>query len=214
MKAVDLGLVPHAEAEVLQAALVAEMLQGRGEPTLFVCQHPAVITLGRRGGREALLCGDDALRARGIDLRRCARGGEATAHFPGQLVAYPVMPLERRPGGLKAWVADLEAAVMATAAVFGVHCRRRKGFPGVWTERGKLASVGVAVKRWVGYHGVAMNVEEAATRDGPFACIKPCNLDVAPVSLEAEAGRVLKVDDVKHVLIQECQARLAHPSLA
>lgn len=212
MKIVDCGLMAYAGAEQMQRERLAEVAAG-GEDTLFLLEHPPVITIGRHGGGEHLLAAPDFLRARGIDLCPSARGGKITCHFPGQLVAYPVFRISGRPGGLKGFFADIEEAVIETAAAFGVAAERRDGFPGVWTAKGKLCSIGVAVKRWITWHGLALNVGPDVSL---FDLITLCGIEGArPTSLALErAEGAPPMSDVKGVLAHAIQTRFAHPPLA
>lgn len=211
MRIVDLGRAAYAEVEAVQQARLMEVAEG-GEDTLFLVEHPPVITIGRHGGGEHLLAAPDFLAARGIELARSARGGKITCHFPGQLVAYPVVRIAARPGGLRRFFDDLEDAVVETAGVFGVAAERREGFPGVWTARGKLCSIGVAVKRWVTWHGLALNVGEDLSL---FDLITLCGIEGArPTSLAIERGEAPSMESVKETLSHALATRLAHPTLA
>lgn len=204
MKVLDLGLIPYHQAEALQLVAVRQVLDG-GEETLFLLEHPPVITVGRQGGLENLHASPEFLAAQGVDLARVSRGGNITCHFPGQLVAYPVLRIERRPGGLRGFFQDLEEAVIRALGKFGVAGERWQGRPGVWVAGRKICSIGVAVRRWVTYHGLALNV-------GPdlslFARITLCGLpDARPTSLHLELERVPgaalpTMDQVKHALAQ------------
>ncbi len=212
MRIVDCGLMEYEAAEAMQRERLAEVSAG-GEDTLFVLEHPPVITIGRHGGGEHLLAAPGFLKSRGIALCPSARGGKITCHFPGQLVAYPVFRIAGRPGGLKGFFADIEEAVIETAAAFGVAAERRAGFPGVWTARGKLCSIGVAVKRWVTWHGLALNVGPDVSL---FDLITLCGIEGArPTSLALElGGDAPPMSGVKEVLAHAVQTRFAHPPLA
>ena len=115
MRILDLGLIPYAEALALQEQAVHAVENGE-EECLFVLEHPPVITFGRNGGKENLLMGADFLSANGVELVQSSRGGNITCHFPGQLVAYPIMRVDKRPGGLKRFFHDLEECVIRTLA--------------------------------------------------------------------------------------------------
>jgi len=189
VRIVDLGLLSFGAAEALQVCTVEEVRAG-AEAVLFLVEHPPVVTIGRQGGLEHLHASPEALAVAGIELVRCSRGGKITCHFPGQLVAYPVLSIERRPGGLRRFFHDLEEAAVRTARAFGVAGERIQGRAGVWVGARKLASVGVAVRRWVTYHGLALNVGPDVSL---FDRITPCGLaGVRPTSLALElaaAGR-------------------------
>lgn len=215
MRIVDLGLLAYAEAEALQLAALHEAQAG-GAQTLFLVEHPRVITLGLQGGQENLHVDASFLASQGIELAQTRRGGSITCHFPGQLVAYPIVRVDRRRGGIRRFFSDMEEAVIRTSARFGVQAARRQGFPGVWTgsqaDSRKICSMGIGVKRGVAYHGLALNV-------GPdlslFELITLCGIDGAlPTSLTREAGREIMIKEVKDVLSQEFRALFAHPPLA
>ena len=205
MKVVDLGLISYADALTLQMQAVEDVLAG-GEEVLFVLEHHPVITLGRHGGESYLSRSADELRAAGIEVAQASRGGNVTCHFPGQAVIYPVMRISRRPGGLKGYFHDLEQACIDALAALGVHAGRYPGRPGVWTGPRKIASVGVGVRRWVSYHGLALNA-------GPdlslFSLVTACGLpgvEMTSVARELERSgdpaEGADIGRVKNALVQ------------
>ncbi len=227
MRIDDLGLISYREAEALQLATLAEVQNG-AEEVLYLLEHPKVITLGRQGGSENLHVSQAHLRAQGIELAQTLRGGNITCHFPGQLVAYPIFRVEKRPGGIRQFFHDMEEVVIRTCAAFGVCVTRRQGFPGVWTspEQGqrKICSMGIGVKRFVTYHGLALNVGPDVSL---FDLITLCGIGGATAtSLTAEAARqntrladpaanaAIEVKEVKDVLAREFRACFAHSPLA
>jgi len=212
MRIVDLGLIPYAEAEALQVRTVEEVLAG-GEETLFLLEHPPVVTLGRQGGLENLHASPEFLASQGVEVHHISRGGNITCHFPGQLVAYPIFRIERRPGGVRQFFFDVEEAVIRTLDRFGVAAGRWEGRPGVWVGSGKICSIGVAVRRWVTYHGLALNVGRDLSL---FDRITLCGLpDARATSLLLELDQqqggaaAPAMDDVKHALSQSFQAVFA-----
>ncbi len=211
MRIVDLGLTPYKEAEALQVRTLEEVLAG-GEPTLYLVEHPKVITLGRQGGGENLHVGAEYLAGQGIELAQTARGGNITCHFPGQLVGYPIFRVEKRKGGIRKFFEDMEEAVIRTCAHFGVETTRRAGFPGVWTATKKICSMGIGVRRGVTYHGLALNVGPDVSL---FGLITLCGIAGAmPTSLALETGREIDMKEVKDVLSGEFRARFAHSPVA
>ena len=153
-----LGTVPYQPAWELQDEL-AEQRRGRhiGDRLLLV-EHFPVYTIGRGGDASNMLASTERLREIGAELIRVDRGGDVTFHGPGQLVAYPIVEL-LDPLDLRRYVRILEAAVLDTAAVFGVEATRFDGRPGIWIDdQRKLAAIGVRVKRGVTTHGLALNV--------------------------------------------------------
>lgn len=212
MQVVDLGLVSHAEADAVQMARLPLVAAG-AEDTLFLLEHPKVITLGRNGGRENLLVGDDVLAREGVGLVQTGRGGNITCHFPGQLVAYPVFRIAGRRGGMRRFFFDLEEAVIRALARFGLAAGRAEGRPGVWIGPRKIASIGIGVRRWTSYHGVSLNVGRDLSL---FRLITLCGLpDAEPTSLHRELGdESIPMQEVKHVCAQEFLAVFAHPPVA
>jgi len=209
----DLGLIGYAQAETIQLETLDKVTSGQCDNTLFLLEHPKVITLGRQGGAENLHVDESFLAARGIELARTARGGNITCHFPGQLVAYPIWRVEKRPGGMRRFFHDMEAAVIATCAAFGVETVRRPGHPGVWVDESrKICSMGIGVRRWVTYHGLALNVGRDLSL---FGMITLCGIEGAkPTSLSAEAGRDITIKEVKHVFAREFGKAFADSALA
>ncbi|MCM2358235.1 MAG: lipoyl(octanoyl) transferase LipB [Geobacteraceae bacterium] len=184
----DLGTIDFHEAFALQERLVAGVAAGTEPETLLLLEHPPVYTIGS-GGNEANLL-DPAIAAVRIN-----RGGDVTWHGPGQLVGYPIVNLGRRRRDLHRYLRFLEELLIAVAADFRVESWRLPGRTGAWTEEGKLASIGVGVRRWVTMHGFALNVS-AALAD--FGRINPCGIAGCPVSsLERECGASVMMAEVK-----------------
>lgn len=213
MNIVDLGLISYKDAEALQLQTLKEVTAGERENTVYLLEHPKVITLGRQGGAENLHVDEGFLKTQGIELAQTTRGGNITCHFPGQLVAYPIWRVEKRPGGMKTFFHDMEEAVIRTCARFGVPTRRRPGHPGVWVdETRKICSMGIGVKRWVTYHGLALNVGRDVSL---FQMITLCGIQGAtPTSLSQEAGRDIAIEEVKHVFAQEFRNAFADSAVA
>jgi len=177
---VDLGVRDYASTLELQRAMVAERARGeRGDAVLLV-EHPPVVTVGRRGRGP----GGFAPRG-GVPVVEVERGGEATYHGPGQAVVYPIVFLPEGRRDLHAFLRALEGAVIDTLAGYGVAGERVAGKTGVFVGGRKVASIGVAVSRWVTYHGVALNVD---TDLRGFAGFAPCGL---PSSTMANVGTLL-----------------------
>jgi lipoate-protein ligase B len=191
---VDLGVRDFAEVWKLQLELVGARQRDEIPDTLLLVEHPHVITAGRSAKRENLL--DLA----GTPLYEIERGGDVTYHGPGQLVGYPIFRLGDGERDLHVYLRNLEEAIIRALARFGLPGARKPEWTGVWTADGarKLASIGVAVKRWVTLHGFALNV---ATDLGRFAAINPCGLDAAVMaSMAGELGRPIDMAAVKEVV--------------
>lgn len=206
MEILDLGVLGFDAAHARMLERVEARIAGKVEDCLFLVEHPHVITLGRRDAPYLIKAPMDRLADLGIVVRRTERGGLVTYHGPGQLVVYPVVHLPGRGMGVRQHVGILEEATVAVAAALGVDALCRPGYPGVWTVGGsKLASVGVAVRRAVTYHGLALNV---APDLGFFNLIDPCGLGVRMTSLAQELGRWVSVDEVKATWVQQWLWRL------
>ena len=163
-----LGRVAFDATAALQERLRTAILAGESPERLLLCEHDPVITLGRRTRPEHLLAPASELEQRGIAVRAATRGGEATYHGPGQLVAYPVVRLRR---GVLAHVEGMAAAVIDLLAVFGVAGQWRRAEPGVWVDDAKICAFGIHVRRGVAIHGLALNL---GLPPEVFAPIVPC----------------------------------------
>jgi lipoyl(octanoyl) transferase len=197
----DLGLRPYAEVLAYQHELVRGRQRGELGDRLLLVEHPDVITLGRRRDADK-----NVLSPGSIPVVEIERGGDATYHGPGQLVAYPILQLEGGERDLHAYLRALEEAIIATCADLGLAAERNPGWTGVWVgprpglqpERRKLASIGIAVRRWVTFHGLALNVSTELSR---FSALNPCGLEAnVMTSLARELDRAIGLDEVRPLL--------------
>ena len=197
---VDMGTASYDRTMELQRRLVRRAGMS-GRTHVILAEHvPAVITLGRRGRREHVLVSDEQLAADGIELRRYKRGGEVTYHGQGQLVAYVIRRLGRKGRSVHGHVHELEEAVIRLLKLLGIRANVRSGQRGVWVADRKIAAVGVAVERWVSYHGLALNVTTDLSR---FGLIIPCGQAGARMtSLAQTLGRDVSMHDVKARLLE------------
>lgn len=195
----DWGLLDYDTAWQRQQERVDALQRGEGENTLVFVQHPPVVTLGRRGSEADLRRSIPDLKAVGLTIQPIDRGGLATAHEPGQLVLYPLLRLLRHD--LRLFVNTVTGAVVTVLARYGVKATLVEGEPGVWIEGRKVASFGIAVKRWVTCHGLALNVNnDLAT----FSAIVPCgHPDVVMTSLQRELGKPLDMSELRDRLAAE-----------
>ena len=186
---------PYEPLRAIQTALVAARREGSldTDVVLFV-EHTPVFTLGRRGGMENLRVAPAFLERTGIPVAHAERGGDVTYHGPGQLVIYPIVDLPRARLKVVTFVEGLEEVMIRTAADFGVRGERSLRNRGVWVEERKLGSVGIAVRRGVSFHGLALNVNVDLT---PFQWIHPCGLqEVRMTSLAREGAEGVTLDPV------------------
>jgi len=173
LRVIRWGRTVYTEALAQQQKLQTERLAGQIADCLILTEHEPVFTLGLRGGAERHLLWDRAqLASEKISLAETNRGGDITYHGPGQLVAYPIVSLESRRD-LHAYLRLLEEVLVATVARYGLAATRREGLTGIWVGRRKLAAIGVAVRRWVTMHGVALNV---CPQLAHFSGIVPCGI--------------------------------------
>jgi lipoate-protein ligase B len=168
-------------------ALVAARAAGETADWLLYPRHESVLTVGRNPSDGNVRADDATLARLGIEVVEVPRGGDVTWHGPGQLVGYPIVQLDRVDRDLHRWLRLLEDAVIASLARWGLDGRRVAGRTGVWlSEREKICSIGVAVRRWVSYHGFALNVSNALD---PFVLIHPCGYrDIRMTSMAERLG--------------------------
>ncbi len=191
----DRGQAPYREAWAAQLAQVEVRKTGAGVDTLMLVEHPHVITVGR--SQRALA---NVLAAGEVEVIEIERGGDVTYHGPGQLVAYPIVLLGDGERDLHRFLRNLEEAVILTLADVGLSAGREPGKTGVWLDgraggRKKICSMGIACRRWVTFHGLALNV---ATELAYFHRINPCGFDAAVMtSIAAELGEPITVAAIK-----------------
>jgi len=170
---VDWGRTRYREALAAQESLLSARIAGEVPDTLVLTEHEPVYTLGLRAGALANLRLDDAERVRrGIDLVETRRGGDITYHGPGQLIAYPIVSLDQRRD-LHAYLRFLEDVLITTVATWGLTAERRPGKTGIWIGSRKIAAIGIAVRRWVAYHGISLNIDPDLDA---FEGIVPCGI--------------------------------------
>jgi lipoate-protein ligase B len=182
LEVVEAGLVPYAEALEWQRSLAQSRIEGRvPHDLLLLLEHPPVVTFGRNSQQSHLL------RPAGVEVFEVERGGDVTFHGPGQLVGYPIIDLSGYKQDLHWYLRTLEQALIDALATLGIPAERNPGYTGVWTGGRKIASIGVHVKKWVTWHGFALNV---ATDLAEFQRIVPCGIPgVEMTSIERELGR-------------------------
>ena len=188
------GRVPYEIALAWQEALVARRLDG-GPDVLLVLEHPPVYTLGR--GADARFLG--AAAEGDIPVVRVGRGGQVTYHGPGQLVGYPIVGLRDLRPDVRWYVRGLEEVLISALADLGIAAERRPGLTGVWVGQRKIGSIGVAIRRWVTWHGFALNV---APDVSGFAAITPCGIDGVVMTSVAREGGPSDIGTVAEVVVR------------
>lgn len=202
LTACALGATPYREGLALQEALVRARAAGETGDWLLYPDHPPVLTVGRNPSEGNLLADAGTLAGLGVEVFEVPRGGDVTWHGPGQLVGYPIVALDRVGRDLHRWLRMLEEALILALARHGIVSERSPGRTGVWVGDRKIASIGVAVRRWVGYHGFALNV--SPDLEG-FSLIHPCGLKgVRMTSMASELGRnAPSLETVRETVTQE-----------
>ena len=193
VRACWLGRTPYREAWDLQARLVRELRDGRGQDTLLLLEHPHVFTLGKAAAAEHLLWDDAERLRRGVEVVWSDRGGEATYHGPGQLVGYPVLDLAPLEMTIPQYLEALERSLIEYLASLGIEAQHGEpGLTGVWSGGEKLAAIGIKLSRSVVSHGFALNL---TTDLSYFDGIVPCgHVEKRPTSVEALTGRRVEVE--------------------
>lgn len=193
----DLGRIPYENAWELQKQLVDQRIAGQLPDTVLICEHDPVYTLGRRReARQHLLDIGDT------PVFEIERGGDVTFHGPGQVVAYPIVQMPE--GDVLKHLRRLEELMIRVSADFGLMLERDPRNAGVWHQGRKVGSVGIASRRGVSWHGLALNV---STDLSWFRRIHPCGLPSEWLSsMEAETGRSVPLETVKQRVIAEFQS--------
>lgn len=202
---VDLGRVPYRDAWELQLQLIRGRDSGRLEQdVVLMVEHPPVFTLGKRGGRENLLVSEELLEQSGIPIVQVERGGNITYHGPGQLVVYPIVHLPGLGIGVVDMVDRLEEVMIRICNAWSISAQRNPLNRGVWVGKKKIGAIGIAVRKGISFHGMALNVN---TDLRPFCWIQPCGLaGVAVTSMKAETGREIPMPEVRRALAEHLQA--------
>ena len=196
---VNLGHARYLEVLDLQRRLVGLRQQNLVPDALLLVEHEPVITLGRRGNTANILSTVEELASQGIQIHQAERGGDVTYHGPGQLVAYPIVHLTQRGISIRTYVHILEEIVIQTLDDFDIRAGREPQHRGVWVGEGKVAALGVAIKRWVSFHGFALNVSPNLDQ---YYHIKPCELSHEQVtSMASLLGETVGLAEVTEKLL-------------
>ncbi len=206
LQAYLLGTLPFEDAQALQRRLAFEVAGDRRRGALLLCEHPPLITVGRQGSHAHILCGPDELRARQWRVRWVNRGGGCVLHQPGQLAVYPVVALDQLGLSLPAYLERLQDVILALLDDLGLTGATRPGRPGVWVQDRLLADVGVAVRGWVTFSGIVLNINPALT---PFRLVRCGGAGEPPMtSLERERRGPVRPALVRQRIIELVSARL------
>ncbi len=200
LKIIDLGLIDFNKAYDKQLELLNDVYKNRHSDYLIFCEHPQVITLGRKSKAENLLKSESFLKEKGIEIIKTSRGGDVTYHCPGQLVVYPVIDLKKTFKDLHKYFRFLESVIINALAKINIPAVRKQGLTGVWVQEKKIASIGIGVRRWITFHGAAINLNNDL--DG-FSFMKPCGLDVEMTSAKHLLSQDVDREFFKNIIIEE-----------
>ena len=192
-----LGRVAYSIALELQKALEVSVIADPDSGYLLLLEHPHVFTIGRRSKENGVLATAELLKNLGIEVYETDRGGKVTYHGLGQLVGYPIISLSPDREDVHRYVRDIEEVLIRTMTDFGIDAFRIEGLTGVHTSEGKIAAIGVHIKRWVTTHGFALNVNtDLSYYNWIIAC------EGEPVtSMERILGSEVELADVEDRLI-------------
>ena len=216
-KVFDLGLVDFKKAWDFQKEVFFQVKNGRLKSALILCQHYPVITLGRsatspvrdianstdnsivsNGARKNIFACDAELKNKGIKVYEIERGGDVTYHGPGQLTAYPIFNLNYLKKDIHWFLRYLEDIIIGCLSDLGTRAHRISGLTGVWVNKDKIASIGIAIKNWITFHGFTINIRKEDLTN--FSLIRPCGMDIMVTSLESVLGYRIRVTQLKEIL--------------
>ncbi len=192
----ELGTVPYEKALEYQENLLAKRIAEEIPDSLILLEHPPTITTGRKGNTENLLVRKEYLEKHGVSFVHASRGGDITFHGPGQIVGYPILNLKNHEMDIRKHLRSIEEVIIRTLRDFEIEGRRIEGVTGVWVKRSKIASIGIAIRKWVTYHGFALNV---STNLDYFELILSCGItDVRITSIGSwlEKEESIRMEDV------------------
>lgn len=198
----ELGTVPYEKALEYQENLLAKRIAEEIQDSLILLEHPPTITTGRKGNTGNLLVREEYLKKHGISFIHASRGGDITFHGPGQIVGYPILNLKNHGMDIRRHLRMIEEMIIRTLRDFDIEGRRVDGVTGVWVKKSKIASIGIAIRKWVTYHGFALNV---STNLDYFDLILSCGItDVRITSIGSWLGNKenVRMDDVTQSVIK------------
>lgn len=197
----DLGFKPYRETWELQKELLEKRINDEIPDTLILVEHDPVYTLGKNRDWNNLLFPQHFLEEKGFSFYHIERGGDITYHGPGQLVGYPIFKINSALAGVKSFVNKIEEALILTLKEYGIKAFRHPEYTGVFTDSGKIVSIGVAFKKWVSFHGFALNVNNDLT---PFTYIIPCGISTIPMtSMKKILGKEVDFEELKRVVYEK-----------
>ncbi|MCD4755697.1 MAG: lipoyl(octanoyl) transferase LipB [Deltaproteobacteria bacterium] len=202
---IELPATEYREAWRLQSDLVAARKdKSIDTDVVLLLEHPPVFTVGNNSGMNNLTVSKKSLEKAGIPLIRVERGGDITFHGPGQLVMYPIIDLHAARLSVLDYIEKLEEVMIKAAHDWGIMAQRNPANRGVWVGKNKLGSVGIAIRRGVSFHGMALNVNLSLE---PFGWINPCGLqEITMTSMEQELSHRVAMNQVSEAVKRHLEA--------
>lgn len=200
LKIFDLGLTEFKKAWQFQKKIFAQIRGGLFKSALILCRHYPVITLGRQAKRQNILISDEELKNKGITLYEVERAGDVTYHGPGQLMVYPIFNLNYFKKDIRLFLRNLEAIAIRMLEELGIAAERKTNLTGVWCGDKKISSIGISIKNWITYHGLAINIKGNDLAN--FSLIRPCGMDIMMTSAESVLGKDINIDEIKETVIR------------
>lgn len=191
------ALEGYRKTHTFQIEARDRIINGDSDSMLVTVRHPSVITVGRGGTAEDVLADAHVLSKRGIEVVEVERGGKVTYHGPGQSVVYPLFNLRNFGKDIHRFIRSLENVLIGTLAEFSLDAYRGTD-TGVFVNKKKIGSIGIAVKRWVTWHGISLNVY----RDTCFSLISPCGLSPGSMTSMEEEGAKPDMTSVEEELVE------------
>jgi len=199
----DLGLLDFEKAWFFQKEVFKAVKHDYLKTALILCQHYPIITLGRSAKKENIRVSPEELKKRGIQIHEIERGGDVTYHGPGQLIAYPVFNLNYLKKDIHLFLRQLEETIICFLSDFQIRALRYPGLTGVWIDKKKIASIGIAIKNWVTFYGISINIKKEDLAN--FCLIKPCGMNLEMTSLETVLNKDIAIDAIKENLVNKFQ---------
>lgn len=196
----ELGLIDFQEAEAIQKKNLLDVKNGLAQSVLIVCRHYPVITMGRQADKKHILTTKEELKKRGIRVYNADRGGDVTYHGPGQITLYPIFNLNNFKKDIYFFLRCLEDSAISFLLDFQVKAQTLPGLTGVWVNKDKIASLGIAVRNWITSHGISINIKKDDLCN--FQLIKPCGMDINMTSLERVLGINIEINDIKEKVVR------------
>jgi len=191
--------ISYDEGLKMQQKAYEMVAAGEYDGIIFILEHKPVFTVGVNGGFENLLVTVEELKKRKIDLVKINRGGNITFHGPGQIVAYPILNLNKYYNDAHWYVSSLENVVINTLSEYNIEGYKKPEYRGVWVDEKKISAIGVHLKKWISTHGLSLNVNVDKTY---FQMINPCGITEFGVTSIEDYQANIKIADIKRKLIE------------